>query len=380
MGVLFRMPWLVVFAMAVLILLTIAQYWNRHALDNLTYKRQFRYTRGFAGESLEFNLQVENNKKLPINWLKTEDRWPYAVGPADAKTLTPTHLPEMGNLVNLYSLRQRQKTRREFPLLLQKRGLYNIGPVSLESGDPFGLFRTTQEEDLQQSITVFPDLVSFDFSAMSTEDPLGERKTLQRLFEDPAQPMGVREYLPDDEFRRIHWPATARTGELQVKVFPPVSSRVLMICLNAATTRQPWLGTLPNTFEQLLSISATIACDAMEKGYQVGLISNGSVAHSDHPFRVLPGRTSNHLAFLLQTLAAATDYITAPFEQFLLQSLGKIPLGSALVIVSACTTGLMIDSLVRMQRYRSHITLVALDEAPPPTLPGISVVHLPFAE
>jgi len=152
-----------------------------------------------------------------------------------------------------------------------------------------------------------------------------------------------------------------------------------MICLNAATTRQPWLGTLPNTFEQLLSISATIACDAMEKGYQVGLIST-----EVSPILIIPSVCCRShfqsLAFLLQTLAAATDYITAPFEQFLLQSLGKIPLGSALVIVSACTTGLMIDSLVRMQRYRSHITLVALDEAPPPTLPGISVVHLPFAE
>lgn len=380
MGVLFRMPWLVVFSIAVLILFGVAQYWNRHALENVSYQRHFRYIRGFAGEPLEFTLLVENQKWLPINWLRTEDRWPYAVGPADRKLLSPSHLPENGNLVNLYSLRWRQKTRREFPMEFQKRGLYELGPVTLESGDPFGLFRTTREWESSQPITVFPDLVALDFSALAAEDPLGERKTLQQLYEDPTQPMGVREYLPDDEFRRIHWPATARTGELQVKVFPPVSSKVMMICMNAATTQQPWLGTLPNTFEQLIRISASIACQAVERGYQVGLVSNGSVAHSDHPFQVLPGRTSAHLASLLQTLAAATDYITAPFEQYLLQSLGRIPLGSALVIVSACTTELTVNSLLRLRRYRSHITLVALDETPPPTLPGISLLHLPFAE
>ena len=380
MGVLFRMPWLVVFSISVLILFALAQYWNKHALDNVIYERHFRYIRGFAGEPLEFTLSVENRKWLPINWLKTEDRWPNAVGPKDKKVLTLSHLPGVGNLVNLYSLRWRQKTKREFPMFFQKRGLYELGPLTLESGDPFGLFRSSREEEQRKYITVFPELLPLDFAAATTEDPFGERKTVKRIYEDPTQAMGIREYSPEDEFRRIHWPATARTGELQVKVYPPVSSKVMMVCMNAATTSQPWLGSLPNTFEQLISISASIVYQGVENGYQVGLMSNGSVAHSDHPFRVLPGRTPQHLASLLGTLAAATDYITAPFEQYLLQSLGKIPLGAALVVVSACTTDVLVDSLIRLRRYRSHITLVALDEASPPTLGGISTIHLPFAE
>ncbi len=380
MGILLRMPWLVVFSFSVLILFTIAQYWNRHALDNVSYERYFRYTRGFTGEPLEFSLSVENKKWLPINWLKTEDRWPYAVGPKDKKELVSTHLPAAGNLVNLYSLRWRQKTRRQFPMVFQKRGMYELGPLTMESGDPFGLFRTTREEERSQYITVFPELIPLDFMAATTEDPFGERKAIRRVFEDPIQPMGVREYMPEDEFRRIHWPATAKTGELQVKVLPPISSKVLMVCMNASTTSQPWLGTLPNTFEQLIKITASIAYQGVENGYQVGLISNGSVAHSDHPFRLLPGRTPQHLASLLGTLAASTDYVTAPFELYLMQSMGKIPIGSALIIISACTTESMIDSIVRLRKYRPHITLVALDETAPVEIPGVKLVHLPFSE
>lgn len=369
-----------VFSISILILFTFAQYWNKHALDHLSYERHFRYTRGFSGEPLEFTLNVDNNKWLPINWLKTKDRWPYGVGPKDKKKLLPSHLPEIGSLVNLYSLRWRQKTQREFPMYFQKRGLYELGPVEMESGDPFGLFSTTREEPHTQYITVFPELLPLESALLATEDPFGERKTVRRIYEDPTQASGIRQYAPEDEFRRIHWPATAKTGELQVKVFPPISSKIMMVCMNAATTPQPWLGSLPNTFEQLIRISAGILYQGMENGYQVGLMSNGCVAHSDHPFRVLPGRTPQHLASLLSILAAATDFITSPFEQYLLQTLGKIPLGSSLVIVSACTTDLLIDSLFRLHKYRSHLTLVALDETPPPLIPGISVIHMPYAE
>lgn len=34
-----------------------------------------------------------------------------------------------------------------------------------------------------------------------------------------AEVMGVREFVPDDDYRRIHWKATARTGKLMVKEY-----------------------------------------------------------------------------------------------------------------------------------------------------------------
>lgn len=379
-GLIFRMPWLVVFSISILLIFSLAQWWNRQSLQGIKIERTFRYRRGFAGEPLDFTLLVENEKWLPVNWLKIEDRWPYAVGPEQRNDLMITHLVEAGNLVNLYSLRWRQKTRREFKMLFHQRGLYEVGPMIVQSGDPFGLFSSENILEKPEYLTVFPDLLPLSVILPVTEDPFGEKKSRKRVFEDPTQPMGIRGYTPEDEFRRIHWPATARTGELQVKVYPPVSSKVLMICMNAATTTRPWLGSLPRTFEQMIKVCASIAYESVQKNYQVGLISNGSVSHSDHPFRVPPGRSQQQLATLLQTLAAATDFITAPFEQYLLQSLGKVPMGSALVVVSACTTDTLLDTLIRLRKYRSNITLVALDPNPPADIPGLKIVPLPFEE
>lgn len=380
MGIVLRMPWLVVFAVCMAIILTTAWFWNSKSLHDVTYKRNFRFRRGFPGEPLKASIEVENAKCLPINWLKTEDRWPYSVGPSDRNELMLTHVPEAGNLFNLFSLRWHQKTRRNFDFVFKKRGLFAVGPAAIESGDPFGMMKSTVELEKPEYLIVFPEILPLDSLKLNTEDPLGQQAARKRLFEDPLQPMGVRAYHPEDDFRRIHWPATARTGELQVKIYTPVSARVMMICLNVSTTERPWLGAYPKTFEQLLKVAATTAYNAINDGYAVGLISNGSVAHSDQPFKVPPGKTREQLGTLLQTLAAATNFVTAPFENYLLRSMSSIPIGSALVIITALNSLILSETLMRMKRYRMNISLISLDPVSPTVLPGIKIVHLPFEE
>ncbi len=379
-GIALRMPWLVFFSTSMAIILLVSRYWNTHSLDQVSYKRIFRFRRGFPGEQLNLTVEVENAKWLPINWLKVEDRWPYDVGPVDRNELMMTHVPESGNFINLFSLRWHQKVRRNFQMSFKKRGLYEVGPVTLESGDPFGMMRSTVERERKDFLTVFPETLPFNPIPFQAEDPLGEQVTHKRLFEDPLQPMGIRQYQPEDDFRRIHWPATARTGELMVKVFTPVSARVMMVCLNVSTTARPWLGTYPKTFEQLLRVAATTISNAIEQGYSAGLISNGSVAHSDQPFKVPPGKSKDQLGILLQTLAGATNYVTAQFEDYLLRSMGNIPIGSVLVIITAMNSTRLNETLLRMKRYRRHITLISLDPVAPVEIPGIRTVHFPFEE
>ena len=120
MGMALRMPWLVVFSVSMGIILLVAHYWNPHSLDGVTYKRIFRFRRGFPGEPFKVSIEAENHKRLPINWLKVEDRWPYDIGPADRSDLLLTHLPDCGNFLNLFSLRWFQKTRRNYEMVFKR--------------------------------------------------------------------------------------------------------------------------------------------------------------------------------------------------------------------------------------------------------------------
>jgi hypothetical protein len=138
------------------------------------------------------------------------------------------------------------------------------------------------------------------------------------------------------------------------------------------------MGYSPALLEHLVKICATLAYHAVEDGFAVGLFSNGCLAHADQPFRIQPGRSPHQLAVLLGALAGVTPYITAPFEMFLIRSMADIPFGATLVIVTARVPETLQDSLMRLRRYRPQITLISLEDRPPPPLPGIQIIHLPF--
>ena len=379
-GVLLNFPWLIYFSAAVSLILYLGHQWRKRALDRLSYTRRFHYKRGFPGETTDLRVTVENNKLLPVSWLHASDGWPAAVGPDDEHLLAPSHIPQQGYLVNLYSLRWHERITRGYRLIFRKRGIYEIGPLLLEGGDLFGLYEQHKEIASPDYLTVFPEMLPLERLHLRTEDPFGDRRSPKPLFEDPSRPTGIRPYHPEDGFRRIHWPATARTGELQVKVYQPVSARMMVVCLNVMTEVQFWLGYSPALLEQLVKVSATLVYQGIEDGYSVGLFANGCLAHADQPFRMPPGRSPNQLAVLLQALAGVTPFVTAPFESFLVRSMSQIPFGSTLVVVTALVPESLQDTLMRLRRYRPHITLISLDKTPPPDLPGIQTIHLPFME
>ena len=379
-GAIFNVPWLIAFTAAVAAVLFVSDRWRIIALKDVKYQRFWHYRRGFPGETLDLRIQIQNQKTVPLTWLRSSDTWPLVIAPQDESVLGASHLPQQGTLVHVTSLNSHQTISRPYSLLLRQRGIHQVGPVLLESGDGFGLFEAEIENPDQDYVVVFPELLSPSDFPMDAEDPFGDRRARRRLFEDPNRPMGVREYRPEDGFRRIHWPATARTGSLQTRVFQPVNSQHLVLCLNASTSDHPWLDTDAEMLEQLVKVTATLAYQSFQTGYSVGLISNGCIAHSDQPFRIPPNRTPGQLARLLQALAGVTSFRTGLFEAFLAQSLPSLPYGASLVLVTAYVSQNLAETILRMKRYRSYITLVSLDSLPPPELPGIRAVHLPFCQ
>lgn len=380
LGSALRISWLSALSISLAVLIGLATWWKNRSLDGVQYQRRFHYTRGFPGERTEVRLDIENRKLLPISWLRTQDPWPYSVGPEDESLMAPSHIPDQGLLTNLFSLRWYERARRSYALIFRKRGVYPVGPVNLQSGDIFGIYDTDQSRGISELLTVFPSLVPLEKLDLPAEDPFGDRRSRRRLFEDPNRPMGVREYHPEDSFRRMHWPQTARTGQLQVKVFQPTSGQVMMVCLNVSTFARHWEGVYPPMLEHLVSMAATLVTAGLDGGYRVGLAANGCIARSDQPFRIPPGRTPRQHAALLGALAGVNPVVTAPFERFLMKEVPRVPYGATLLILTAVTTSELAETLLKLKRHERKLTLVSLAKESPPVIPGINTLHLPFNE
>jgi len=358
----------------------LAGWWQRRSLVNVNYLRKLYYRRGFPGEQIPIQITVENRKFLPLSWLRAEDQWPTAVAPEDESILKATHSPEFGMLVNLFSLRWFERTRRTYSILLRKRGVYRLGPAQLESGDLFGLFEKVDDVPTLDTVTVFPQPLPFRDLRLPTEDPFGDRSARRRLYEDPNRPMGIRDYHPEDDFRRIHWPATAHTGDLQVKVYQPISSQVMVICLNVNTLPHYWEGTYPGLLEHLVRVTATLVQRGLQDGYRVGLVSNGCLAHADQPFRVPPGRSPKQEARLLEVLAGVTPFATISFERFLMAEMPRLPYGATVVIVTGLMNAALTETIFRIKQHGWRITLLSFAHAAPPDIPGVNIIHQPFIE
>lgn len=377
-GVAFHLPWLPGFSILVAVVIGVSALWKRFSLRRVTYTRRWHYRRGFPGETTDVQIQVANKKFLPLSWLSTTDRWPQAVTPVEKDILKPSHIPEYGELINVFSFKGYQQITRTFKIAFTNRGVHSVGPTVIESGDIFGFYKQSREENNHEYLTVFPELLPLQSLSLSADDPFGDRQAPRRLFEDASRPTGIRSYQPGDEFRRIHWPATARTGDIQVKIYQPVSSKVLIVCLNVATTAHPWMGTRTDLLEHLIKVCATLVYHGVQEGYSVGLLSNGCLSHADQPFRIAPGKSPDQLALLLQALASVTPYMSSTFDVLLEKSLGKLPYGATLVIVTANVPTTLAEELIRIKKYRSHTTLISLENTPPPPIPGIRMVHIPF--
>jgi uncharacterized protein (DUF58 family) len=379
-GVLFHVPLMVALSLMLLVVFGLAFFWKTHSLDGVVYQRKPHYRRGFPGEQVPMRLEVENQKLLPLSWFRVQDPWPKAVGPDNEDLIAPSHIPDQGLLTNVFSLRWYEKARRFYTLIFRKRGIYAIGPAHLESGDLFGMFELSKVQPSSEYLTVFPSLIPFRDLQLPAEDPFGDRRSRRRLYEDLNQPIGLRDYHPEDSIRRVHWPMTAHTGQLQVKVYQPSSANVLVICLNVATYSRHWEGTNPLLLEHVIRVSATLAYEGIGNGYRVGLIANGCLAHSDQPFRIPPGRSPRQLATLLEALAGVTPVVTSPYERFLIKEVPKLPYGASLLIVTSVCSPELAEALVQLHHHGRRITLLSFEEKPPPEIPGVRIVHLPFKE
>jgi uncharacterized protein (DUF58 family) len=167
----------------------------------------------------------------------------------------------------------------------EQRGYYRIGPLSVTTGDLFGLSQVTSYVEHAGFLTVYPKIVHMPPLRLPSNRPLGEVRSRKRIFEDATRPVSIREYQPGDSLSRIHWKATARTGELTTKVCEPSSSTEMNIVLNLHAGDYP-----EREYEVELACitAASVAANLLLDKHYVGLQTNGYDAAWQ--YQEMPGR------------------------------------------------------------------------------------------
>jgi uncharacterized protein (DUF58 family) len=279
-----------------------------------------------------------------------------------------------------------------YKLHLKLRGYYQIGPLVLETGDLFGLHRRYRVATEPHYLLVYPRVVPLEGYDITSRRPIGEVKLTHRLFEDPTRIAGVREYQAGDPLNRIHWRASARTGQLHCKIYEPttVAGSTILLDFHKAGYHQQGE---PFRSELAVTTAVSLAHALYLMGQQVGLVTNSRDAadrirlegwQGDHrtrtaartsaamkedntrlqPLIVETRRGIEQFQHIRETLARVelTDGLT--FAQLVEETEGRLPRDATVLAVLADVppeTAMTLGSL-RRQGYAVTAVLIAIEE------------------
>jgi uncharacterized protein (DUF58 family) len=154
------------------------------------------------------------------------------------------------------------------------RGHYRFGVAVIRWLGPFGLLWRQRTVPLDEEVPVYPNLLE-----VQKYDLLARRGLLQEMGLRNARYIGrgtefesLREYQPDDDYRRINWKATARRGKPVTTQYETERSQRLIIMLDAGRMMMTRIGDL--TRLDTAVNSALLLCHvALKRGDRVGLLS-----------------------------------------------------------------------------------------------------------
>jgi uncharacterized protein (DUF58 family) len=362
-------------AVGMLVLLTGAgaMTWSRLSLERVVYERTWPQRRAFVGEEIEGRFSLRNRKALPTPWFEVREILPDQLPPAGAKTL-PAAWEGAFFYTHTTSLGPYERVRWRQAFRCTARGYFRVGPTRLRSGDLFGLFPREKFMDDTDTLSVLPRLVDLGDTPLPFLRPFGSAKGGSPLFEDQSRMAGVRDYRPGDPLKRIDWKATARRGGLQSRLFDPSATASLVIALNADTFSHSWEGYDPLLLERAVSVAASLAALADERGLAAGLMVNCSQPGADRPIMVPAGRDPAQLTRVLEALAMVGPFTIATLDEQIDRQARRLPLGASVAVVAAYVTPALATRLERLAREGTAVALYWVGSLEPAARP----VGVPF--
>jgi uncharacterized protein (DUF58 family) len=215
-----------------------------------------------VGTPARVQLRLENAARLPSAPLLVEDRVPYTLGSRPRFVLR--RIEPGGSRTVAYRVRS------------DNRGRYLLGPLTLRTADPLGLFELTRAFTTQHTLTVAPrvdPLPSTTLGTLWAGNGDGHAAHAAAAGEDDV---GVREYHYGDELRRIHWRATAHHGEMMVRREEQTWHSRCTVVLDTRTSSHRGSGPA-SSLEWAISAGASTAVHLLRAGYTVRLATTAGV-------------------------------------------------------------------------------------------------------
>jgi uncharacterized protein (DUF58 family) len=263
----------------------------------------------------------------------------------DCSTLTDT------SYITPIVLNSRQTRSWLVDISCTRRGSYTLGPLEVHSEDLFGFFYQTKLLETQQEIVVYPRIIELPSLISPVTQVFDDGVRSKKTQSSTPQAMSIRQYESGDTVNRIHWPMTAKHGELMSKEFDANFSTESWIVLDLQSFVHSTDGPR-STDEPAVTVAVSLAKRLMHLGTSVGILSQSTTA------KEIPlGRGQQHLIRILDILAHSQADGIIPLSNLLELNQHKFGKGCVVTII---TPSLLRDSFKILQYLNSKQITIAI--------------------
>ncbi|MBZ0279616.1 MAG: DUF58 domain-containing protein [Anaerolineae bacterium] len=313
-------------------LLMLSFIWAWLSVRWISMGRKTRARRAQVGRSLDEAFIIRNRSIIPKLWLEVRDH-----------STLPSH--RASHIVPALRSYGSYRWQVETPCLV--RGEFQLGPVTIISGDPFGFFTSPRRLDAISKVIVYPPTVPINQVHLPIGQISGGEAQRRRAHFVTTNAAGVRDYVSGDSFNRIHWATTARKDRLIVKEFeidPLVDTWLFTDFSAGSLVEEPGLQRVegvgpviptsqtipPSTEEYAVVIAASLAKYFIDSERALGF-----AAYTPHREILQPEHGKRHLTQIYQTLAVARSFSKYTLGQMLTLETPYFTRGTTLIIVTA---------------------------------------------
>ncbi|HET6875950.1 MAG TPA: DUF58 domain-containing protein [Jatrophihabitans sp.] len=264
-------------------------------------------------------------------------------------------------------LRGGERGTRAYRLPTRERGIFDVAPVEVTRRDAFELFRRSRKYGSVERIWVYPRLLEF------RPLPTGKTRNLEGPSSDTS-PQGnitfhrLREYVPGDDLRLVHWRSSARAGTLQVKHNVDTSQPYTVVLFD----QRPSLYTR-ESFEQAVDVAASVVVASATSKAPVELrLTDGTAIGGP--------RVRDATSLVDQLTGVQPDPAGSLREQLLRLRRAR---GTSLVVITGELDAADLPHVAGLRRHFERLVLISIDPAATqvvPNFPGVRLIVAPDAD
>ena len=314
--------------------------WARSLRRGLRFRRELRYGWAQVGDQLEERFTLANQGSLPALWVQVADHSNLAEYDAGIATGVGAASENVWRSKHLCS----------------RRGAFHLGPTTVSTGTPFGMYTLEFQDAASDSLIVMPPVVSLPEITVAPGGKAYEGKRRVSAFERTVSAVGVREYVPGDPLKTIHWRSVAHLDEWMVRTFESTPAGDWWIWLDLDQNTQAGSGE-NSTLEHAVILAASLAERGLRAGTRGGVDCECQRAHLA---RAPVGRISaaEHPAHSGDCRSGGTTPWRAARN-----ASPAVDRNASVIVITAAVEGAWVNPLLSFQSRASKPTVLLLDRA-----------------